>query len=305
MKKINGHIVAPFTPLNEDRTLNLPMIEKYYEYLKLVGLDGVFICGSSGEGALLTTEERMLVAEKWLSIAESDFKVIVHVGACHIEEQKKLAKHAQENGAFAIGSMPPAFMPPANSNALIEYCKEIASAASEIGFYYYHIPALTGVNLSVLQLLKDADKHIPNFAGVKYTYENILEFAQAKLYNNSKYDIAAGLDENYLSSQAFKAESYVGGTFNHIFPVYKKIEAEFAKGNLEKCIELQNESHKFINVLIKYRGNIVGGKRMMKFLGIDCGPNRLPLESISADDEVQMKKDLEEIGFFEMAINGE
>jgi N-acetylneuraminate lyase len=43
----------------------------------------------------------------------------------------------------------------------------------------------------------------------------------------------------------------------------------------------------------------MGGKRMMKFIGLDCGPNRQPLQTISANEEVQMKKDLEAIGFFE------
>ena len=73
----------------------------------------------------------------------------------------------------------------------------------------------------------------------------------------------------------------------------------FEAGDIDQTRELQHQSHLFINVLVKYRGNIVGGKRIMKFLGIDCGPNRQPLQTITDQEEKQMKADLEEIGFFE------
>ena len=70
-------------------------------------------------------------------------------------------------------------------------------------------------------------------------------------------------------------------------------------GDLEKARALQHQSHIFINILLKYRGNIVGGKRMMKFLGIDCGPNRLTLQTITEEEEKAMRTELEDIGFFD------
>ncbi len=53
MEKINGYVAAPFTPLLENGDLNLDLIPKYAELLIRSGLDGVFVCGSTGEGALL------------------------------------------------------------------------------------------------------------------------------------------------------------------------------------------------------------------------------------------------------------
>ncbi|MBT6766854.1 MAG: hypothetical protein HOA90_20175 [Prolixibacteraceae bacterium] len=73
----------------------------------------------------------------------------------------------------------------------------------------------------------------------------------------------------------------------------------YAAGDHIKCRELQHKSHLFINVLGMFRGNIVCGKRIMKFMGIDCGPNRLPLQTISVQEEISMKKELETIGFFD------
>ncbi len=79
----------------------------------------------------------------------------------------------------------------------------------------------------------------------------------------------------------------------------QRYEIAFESGDMDEARALQHQSHLFINVLHKYRGNIVGGKRMMKFLGIDCGPNRLPLQSISDAEEKSMREELEVIGFFD------
>jgi N-acetylneuraminate lyase len=299
MKKINGSVVAPFTPLKEDGSLNLEMINPYAEFLIQNKLDGVFICGSSGEGALLTREERMAVAEAWMEAAGDQLKVIVHTAGTNLTDQKTLAAHAQEIGAFAVAAMAPAFLPPRRNEELVAYCKEIASAAPKLPFYFYHIPALNGVNLSVCELLKAADKEVPNFAGVKYTHDNLYEFDQCKYIADGKFEMLHGLDETYLSALAFGYTAGVGGTYNHCYSVYREMKEAYAAGDHARCRELQHMSHLFINVLCRYRGNIVCGKRIMKFLGIDCGPNRLPLQSISDMEEAAIKKELEAIGFFE------
>lgn len=80
MERIKGLINAPFTPFSEDGEVNLEPIAQYAAMLAKNGLKGVFINGSSGEGYLLTDQERMLIAEKWMEVSPADFKVIVHVG---------------------------------------------------------------------------------------------------------------------------------------------------------------------------------------------------------------------------------
>lgn len=299
MNKINGHIVAPFTPLNEDESINLNPIKDYAELVHRNHLDGVFVCGSSGEGGLLTKEERMQIAEKWIEVSEGRLKVIVHTGGTNIMDQKSLAAHAHEIGAYAIAAMAPMFLGPKRNEELGAFCKTVSSAAPDLPFYYYHIPGLNGINLPVMELLKYADTEIPNFAGVKYTHDNMYDFDQCFRYENNKYDLLHGLDETYLSGLAYGCKSGVGGTYNHCYGLYANMKVAFEAGDLDKARELQHLSHLFVNVLIKYRGNIIGGKRIMKFLGIDCGPNRIPLQTISDEEEKTMKEDLEEIGFFD------
>jgi len=299
MEKINGSVAAPFTPLKEDGSLNLERVKEYADFLIRNKLAGAFICGSSGEGALLTREERMAVAEAWVEAAGDKLKVIVHTGGTNLTDQQTLAAHAQKIGAFGVAAMAPAFLPPRRNEEFVAYCKTIASAAPELPFYYYHIPPLNGFNMSVIDLLKAVDKEIPNFAGVKYTHDNLYEFDQCKYIAGGKFEMLHGLDETYLSALAYGYTAGVGGTYNHCYPLYREMKEAYAAGDHSRCQELQHKSHLFINVLGQFRGNIVCGKRIMKFMGIDCGPNRLPMQTISDQEETVIRQELEKIGFFE------
>ena len=73
MEKIKGLIDAPFTPFKEDGEVNYEPIDAYARMLAANGLKGVFINGSSGEGYMLTEEERMKMAETWVSAAHVGF----------------------------------------------------------------------------------------------------------------------------------------------------------------------------------------------------------------------------------------
>ena len=299
MEKIKGLIDAPFTPMHPNEDINLDIIPAYADMLIKNGLRGVFVNGSSGEGYMLTAAERKQIAEAWIKAVPKDFKVIVHVGSCCLRESVELAKHAQEIGAFGIGSMAPPFPKIGRIEDLVKYCERIANAAPDLPFYYYHIPAFNGAYFSMLELLKAVDGRIPNFAGIKYTYESLYEYHQCRLYKNGKFDMLHGQDETILASLALGgAQGGIGGTTNYNGRELTGIIDAWNNGDLETAREKQTFSQDVINVICKYRGNIVAGKRIMKLIGLDLGPNRVPFHNMNETEEAEMKEQLEKIGFF-------
>lgn len=299
-EKIIGLIDAPFTPFHENGDVNLEPIPAYAAMLKRNGLKGVFINGSSGEGYMLTTDERMMLAEAWMAAKPEGFKVIVHVGSCCLRESEKLAAHAAQIGADGIGAMAPPFPKIGRIEELVKYCEAIAAAAPSLPFYYYHIPAFNGAFLPMIDLLKAVDGRIPNFAGIKYTFESLYEYNQCRLYKDGKYDMLHGQDETILPSLAQGgARGGIGGTTNYNGCNLVGIIDAWNAGDLEKARELQNFSQEVINVICHFRGNIVGGKRIMKLIGLDLGPNRVPFANMTDEEEQRIKAELEQIGFFE------
>jgi N-acetylneuraminate lyase len=178
--------------------------------------------------------------------------------------------------------------------------EEPAAAAPELPFYFYHIPAFNGCFLPMLDFLKAVDGRIPNFAGIKYTFESLYEYNQCRLYKDGKFDMLHGQDETYLPSLAQGgAQGGICGTTNYNGREQVAIGEAWAAGDLERARELQNFSQEVINVICHFRGNIVGGKRIMKLIGLDLGPNRIPWRNMTDEEEAAMKRELEEIHFFE------
>ncbi|MDO5571680.1 MAG: dihydrodipicolinate synthase family protein [Bacteroidales bacterium] len=300
MEKIMGLIDAPFTPFKSDGEVNYEPIGKYAQMLKKNGLVGVFINGSSGEEYMLTQQERINLAEEWIKYADQNFKVIVHVGSTCVKNSRELAEHAQKIGAFGIGAMAPPFPKIGRIEELVKYCEEIAIGAPKLPFYFYHIPAFNGVYLPMTKFLEQVDGRIDNFAGIKYTYESLYEYNQCRLYKNGKYDILHGQDETILSSLVMGgAQGGIGGTTNYNGRELTGIISDWKKGDIEDAKEKQNFAQQVINVICNYRGNIVGGKRIMKLIGLDLGKNRTPFQNISDSEEIKMKKELEDIKFFD------
>jgi hypothetical protein len=98
---LHGLIAAPFTAMRPDARLHLELIQQQAQRLADNGVLGAFICGTTGEGFSLTTEERMQVAERWLAVAPKQLRVIVHVAHNSQGESRKLAAQAEQIGAYA------------------------------------------------------------------------------------------------------------------------------------------------------------------------------------------------------------
>ena len=134
---------------------------------------------------------------------------------------------------------------------------------------------------------------------IKYTYESLYEYNQCRLYGGGKFDKLHGQDETILPSLAQGgAQGGIGGTTNYNGRELVGIIEAWQKGDLETAREKQNFAQAVINVICHYRGNIVAGKRIMKLIGFDLGPNRVPFQNMTDQEEAAMKQELEAIGFF-------
>lgn len=295
---LKGLIAAPFTPMTKDGSLNLSLIPSYYDFLKSNGVTGAFICGSTGEGVSMTAKEKMQVAEAWAECTklDTDFKVMTLLGGTSITDCKELALHAKQIGLYGVSFTAPFYFKPASVKELAACCIEIANTVPDMPFYYYHIPVLTGVNISMISLLKEIDGRCENFAGIKYTHEDFMDYLSCIHFANGKYDMLWGRDENMLPALSLGAKASVGSTFNYAAPLYYKLINAFENGDLQTAQLLQQQSIDMITLLGKY-GGIATGKAYMKLVGLDCGEFRLPVKNMSAADFELFKADTEKNNF--------
>ena len=210
----------------------------------------------------------------------------------HYQESIQLALHSQEVGMDAIAVMAPFYFKPNCAEQLAEFVMKIGAAVPDMPVYFYHIPVLTGVDVPMIELLKSLDGKMPNFAGVKYTHEDFMDYFSCLHFADGKYDMLWGRDENLLAALALGAKGGVGSTFNYATPLYLKLIEDFKNGDLASARQLQQQSIDMIRLLGKY-GGIGTGKAFMRYVGIECGQFRLPIKAMTDSAYQEFVDDVE------------
>lgn len=298
--RLEGLIAAPFTAFHSDGSLDFDRIAAQARRLVEDGVVGAFVCGTTGEGASLTTGERMQAAERWVAAADGRLRVIVHVGHACVADCRALAAHAQKAGASAVGCLAPYFFKPRGVGELVDFCAEVAQAAPGLPFYFYHLPSMTGVCFPMVEFLKLAAGRIPNLAGIKYTHEDLMDFAACVGFDGGRFDILFGRDEILTAGLALGAKGAIGSTYNYAASAYHGIIRAFEAGDLAGARAGQARANAAIAAMIR-AGGLAAGKAMMALTGLDCGPVRPPLRSLAPEEVQALKRDLDACGFFEFA----
>ncbi len=302
MSKIKGLIAATFAAYKEDGSINLDIIPSYVEYLIEQGVKGVFVCGTNGEGLSLSVEERMAITEKYILAVNKRILVFVHVGHSSITEAKRLATHAQKFEADYISSVSAFYFKPTSVANLVECMAEVALAAPQLPFFYYHIPTLTGIQIDMIEFLKLAEVQIPTLAGIKYTATTIHEYQACLHYKEGKFDMLFGYDELLLPALAAGATGAIGSTYNYSARLYNQVIRYFEDAKLCKAEKLHYKAVEMIQLLVKY-GPIPTQRAIMKKVGFDLGTPRLPLKALSIDKEKNLYTDLDKLSFLELVTS--
>jgi N-acetylneuraminate lyase len=152
----------------------------------------------------------------------------------------------------------------------------------------------------MIEFLEELDGRVPNLAGVKYTDENLMDYALCLEHGGGRYDMLYGRDELFACALFFGATGAIGSTFNFAAPLYNGIIASYAAGDFAKAKELQGKSHVLIRTLFGQGvPALPAQKEVMRELGIDCGDARLPFLKTTADERKRIAKALESVGFSE------
>ena len=163
---LSGAIAAAVTPLTADGSqLNEGAIGPLVRFLAEHGIDGLLACGTTGEGILLTVDERRRLAERFLDACPDDFQVAVHAGAQTTADTVSLATHAKEIGADAVAVIAPPYFP-LDGSALLAHLHSAAEACGPLPFYVYEFAGRSGyaIPVDVIERLRET---APNLAGMK------------------------------------------------------------------------------------------------------------------------------------------
>jgi N-acetylneuraminate lyase len=294
---MTGLIPAPHTPFHPDGSLNLDVVALQAELFRECGHETVFAGGSTGEWSSLTLDERRALGERWREVAGDSLQVVLHVGAYCQADAMALARHAREIGATAVSAVAPGYFKPAGIAELVEFWEGVAAAAAPLPFYIYDIPSMTGVSLPMSQVIREAKPRIPNLVGLKFTNGDFVELQECIRLDGGAYGVLLGFDECYLAGLGFGITGSVGNTYNYSTPIYRRIDAAFAKGDFEAARRDQRISVDLVKILQQF-GFQAASKAVMGMLGVDCGPVRPPIRNLSRAELVALWERLSPLDAF-------
>ncbi len=279
--KTNGLIAAPPTAFRADSCIDLGVVAPLAKHLQRQGVVGVFVNGTTGEGMSLSIEEREELAVEWRRVLPAGMKLFVHVGHNSQAECLRLARHAQAIGADAIATMAPGFFKPAGVAGVVDWCAPIAAAAPALPFYFYHMPSMNGVNLSMVDFLSKAVDRIPNLTGIKFTFEAMGDYMSALQFSGGRFDVLWGRDEMLLGALAMGAEGGVGSTYNVITPIYLKLMEAYRRSDWVTARNCQTQSIAVIDSMVATGNFFAALKAILRAQGVPITPTvRLPLAPV-------------------------
>ena len=294
MDKFTGIWPALVTPLTPQGDVDVPAVEKLIENLIATGIGGLYVCGGTGEGVLLSPDVRREMAEVAIGAVAGRLPVMAHIGAIATETAVELAQHANLAGADAISAVPPFYFQ-YPFHAILEHYRAIA-AVTEVPLYIYHIPGATGISITPEQLLEICA--LDGVAGFKYSSLDLYYLSRLlAMRDPDQVNVLSGPDQLFLPCLALGVEGAIGTTYNFMPRLYVDIMQSFLRGEFTTARRLQFAANDIIKVLLRYSG-IPATKALLSILGYDVGYGMPPMPPIVGDELGRLRKDFEDAGLF-------
>ena len=288
---LSGLVAAPFTPFLPNGAVNFEMVPRLCDHLVEQRVAAAFVCGTTGEGTSLTDEERREVAAAWVKAARGRLRIVVHIGHLATASAAQLAAHAQSIGADAIATCAPSFVPIQTIDQLIAVAAESAAGAPELPFYFYHIPAFTRLELSMVDFVEQGANRISNLRGVKFTHSDFEEFVRLTRLQDGRFEILSGREQMLLAALASGTRGAIGSNFNFAAPLYHDLWAAYDRGAMSEARALQARAIDLTLTLRRF-GGMRAMKATMALLGLDCGAPRAPLRPLSPAETTALQQAL-------------
>ena len=289
---LQGIFPALITPFDREGKVILKDLRGVARFHIEKGVDGFFVCGSAGEGPLMSISQRKLVAETVIDEAGGDVSIIVHAGTTNTEETVELAKHAEENGADAVGVVSPYYFNP-DLEGLMEHYRLISESVS-IPVLVYNIPHRTGFNVTSQMMTKLCE--LPNIMGVKDSSRNLIQIQEIIQTAPKKITVINGSDNLIYAALTIGVDGQISGTANVAPELFVELYKAFKDGDRTRALKLQAEINSVIRAL---RGPpIAPFKAALALRGVSAGFPKMPLRPLRPDEISELKDRLTALNLF-------
>ena len=292
MALFKGAGVALITPFNEDLTVNYDMLGTLIERQIEGKTDAIIVCGTTGEPATMTEEEKLSVIKYTVEKAAGRIPVVAGTGGNSTQVVVDFSKKVQALGVDGLLVVTP-FYNKATQNGLYVHYTEVSKAVS-LPIIMYNVPSRTGCNIlpeTAVRLARDCE----NIVGIKEASGDISQVMKLAKLSKGILDIYSGNDDQIIPILSLGGVGVISVLSNVAPKETHDIVMEYLEGDREKALDIQLRYLDLINALF-CEVNPIPVKGAMNIMGYNVGKLRLPLTELEESHKEYVKASLGEVG---------
>ena len=290
MKTLQGTGVALVTPFKEDKTIDVPALERLVHSQVENGVDYLVVLGTTAETPTLSTEEKELVKKTVKQANKGRLPMVLGVGGNNTQTIVEQVREVSPKDYIAILSVTPYYNKP-SQEGLYQHYKAVGEA-TELPILLYNVPSRTGVNMDYRTTLRLA-KEVPNIIGIKEASGNIVQIMHLLRGRKENFLVISGDDATALPTVLLGGDGTIS-VLGQAFPkLYSQMIRQGLEGNYKEANTIQYQLLEVMELIFK-EGNPVGIKALLSLLGvINTLEVRLPLVSATEGLQRELKAYLE------------
>ena len=277
LERSQGIVSALVTPFTGTDEIHHEAIRRIVGHALRLGVGGFYVCGSTGEGFALSSDERMRIIETVVQETRGRADVIVNLSHMDFRQVVRLSHHAAEVGADAVSVLPPIYNP-VSGEELRAYYRAVL-LQTRLPLTLYNIPQLTHRPLdeaTVRELASDS-----RFVGIKHSSEDTQALSRFKQVADGRLIVWSGRDAYYLGCLAMGADGAIGSSFQLLGDVFVAITQAFRSGDHPRALALQQRINE-VHARLQVHGAIKSIKHCLTLLGCESGECRLPFQPLGS-----------------------
>ena len=226
---------ALVTPFDERGRIDFGALERLVDWQITSGIDFLVPCGTTGESATLSGDERKAVTAAVVLAARSRVPVIAGAGGNHTAKAVFWARDAEAAGADGILSVSPMYNKP-TAEGLFRHYSAIADATA-LPILVYNVPGRTGADLDVETILRLVE--IPKVAGLKEASGNFGKIARLMTLLPPDFAVFSGDDATALGLIALGAKGLISVASNEAPKEMSALVKAALEGRFDEARKLQ------------------------------------------------------------------
>ena len=295
-----GVYTALFTPYTKDNRVNEEMLAKMVEYALANGIRGFYLTGGTGEGLLLSKEERKQVYRAAAKAAKGRAKLIAHVGCVNTDDAVELARAAADAGCDWVSSVPPVYYGQKPADVYNHY--KLISEATDLPFMIYAVGGVVNPEKDVRFF------DLKNVKGMKYTGTTFYDVQRLKRRIGKDVFFVSGSDQHFVAALSF-GDVFDGsiGTLQNVIPAHFVRIWNLAQANdFRAAAEVQAEANRAVEFVCHTFPKQSLRKAAMRYIGLDCGMFRPPHEPYTEAEYADFCAKADALGVFKrnQAVTG-